>query len=65
MQKISYKFKTENAVETFLQYDENVFLAVHKLLKYLINLFLTTLKIYLRKIVLENKLNGLVLLNLN
>jgi len=28
--------KSENAIETFLQCDENVFSTVHKLLKYLI-----------------------------
>ncbi|XP_025415794.1 52 kDa repressor of the inhibitor of the protein kinase-like [Sipha flava] len=75
--KYCTNFKSENAIDTYLQYDENVFPIVHKLLKYLITLPVTTasgersfstlkhLKTYLRNTTSENRLNGLALLNIH
>jgi hypothetical protein len=65
--------KIENAIETFLQCDKNIFLTVYKLIKYITLLVITAsgtisffilkrLKMYLRKITSENILNGLALI---
>lgn len=75
--KYCTNLKSENAIDTYLQCDENVFPTVHKLLKYLITLPVTTasgersfstlkrLKTYLRNTTSENRLNGLALLNIH
>lgn len=75
--KYCTNLKSKNAIDTYLQCDENVFSTVHKLLKYFITLPVTTasgersfsslkrLKTYLRNTTSENRLNGLALLNIH